>query len=177
MILVNPLETTRLLLRSMGPSDATEKYIFWLQDTEINRYLEARFVKLKDVAELEGFIQSANDSVDSLLLGIFLKQDGRHIGNIKLGPIVYPHSRADIGYLIGDRSCWGKGLATEAIKAVSRHGFDVLGLAKITAGCYETNQGSAKALQKAGFVHQATIPSLFVFENRRVASLIYGLDR
>ena len=177
MILTGSLETPRLLLRSMRPSDASQRYLSWLQDSEINRYLEVRFAKVTDISGLAEFIQSANDSADSLLMGIFLKSDERHIGNIKLGPIVYHHARSDIGYLIGERSCWGKGLATEAITAVARYGLSVLNLAKITAGCYEPNQGSARALQKAGFVHQATIPSLFVYEGRRVASLIYGLDR
>ncbi len=110
------------------------------------------------------------------MLGIFRKMDSRHIGNIKLGPIVVPHSRAPVGYLIGDKPSWGQGYATEAIVAICRHGLRAMAISKITAGCYETNLGSAKALLKSGFAHEATIPSDVVFEGGRIASLIFGLN-
>jgi ribosomal-protein-alanine N-acetyltransferase len=176
MILAKPLETQRLFLRTLHADDATDIYLSWLRDPEINRHLEIRFSKVKDVQELEGFIKSVNESPVNLMLGIFRKEDRRHIGNIKLGPIVVPHSRAAVGFMIGDKMSWGQGYATEAIVEMSRYGIQAIGLAKITAGCYETNLGSAKALLKAGFAHEATIPSDVAFEGRRIASLIFGLN-
>ncbi len=177
MILSQPIKTQRLELRVLQPSDATADYLSWLRDPEVTRYLELRFTPVSDCAELAAFIDSVNASPDNLMFGIFLASNGRHIGNIKLGPIVRRHGRAEIGFLIGDRESWGKGYASEAIQAVARHGIDACGLAKITAGCYDTNIGSSKALLKAGFSHQATIPSHVICEGRRVASLLYGLDR
>ena len=55
-------------------------------------------------------------------------------------------------------------------------GIEELGLAKITAGVYETNIGSAKALEKAGFKLEATIPSHVICDGQRIASQLYGLD-
>jgi len=158
-------------------SDVGETYLSWLNNAEVNKYLEVRSAGVKDTQELAKYIESVNASDESLMLGIFLKEDELHIGNIKLGPIVTAHKRSEIGFLIGDKSCWGKGYATEAIKAISRYGIEELGLDKITGGCYENNLGSVKALLKAGFKHEATIPSHVVFEGRRIASLLYGLDR
>lgn len=177
MILANVLETPRLILRNLYADDASDTYLSWLRNPEINRYLEIRFSEVKDTQELEAFIKSVNESPINLMLGIFRKKDGRHIGNIKLGPILVPHSRAAVGYLIGDMEAWRQGYATEAIVEMCRYGIQALGLAKITAGCYETNSGSAKALLKSGFTHEATIPSDVVFEGRRIASLIFGLNR
>ena len=111
------------------------------------------------------------------MLGIFRKEEGIHIGNVKLGPIVSEHARSPIGYIIGDRSSWGTGYASEAIHAVARHALDTMSLEKITAGCYETNVGSSKALLKAGFKHEATVPSDVICEGHRVASLYYGMQR
>lgn len=177
MNLDKPLVTDRLVLRTMTAADASDTYLAWMRDAEVNRFLESRFSVPECTRELAGFIGSVNASPDSLLLGIFLREDGRHIGNIKIGPVVMRHARSEIGYLIGDRSAWGKGYATEAIREICRYGFEVLGLAKITAGVYETNKGSAKALLNAGFVHEATIPSHVICEGRRIASVMYGLDR
>lgn len=177
MILAKALETSRLTLRTLHESDATETYLSWLRNPEISQYLESRFSDVKNVQELEAYIKSVNESPINLMLGIFKKNDGIHIGNIKLGPIVVPHSRAAVGYLIGDRLSWGQGYATEAIVEMCRYGMQALSLAKITAGCYEINHGSAKALLKSGFAYEATIPSDVVFEGRRIASLIFGLNR
>ncbi len=177
MILSDPIETPNLMLRTLQATDASQSYLSWLSDPEVNRYLEIRFAKAQELPDLVNYITSVNDSKDNLMLGMFLKEDDRHIGNIKLGPIVTPHNRSEIGFMIGDRACWGKGYAAEAIKAVSEYGLETLGLAKITAGCYETNIGSSRALLKAGFKHEATRPSHSVSDGQRVSSLLYGLIR
>lgn len=177
MILDKLLTTDRLLLRTMSAADASAAYLAWMRDPEVNRFLESRFSLPERTQDLVGFIESVNASSHSLLLGIFLHKCGRHIGNIKIGPILKEHARSEIGYLIGDRAAWGKGYATEAIRATSRYGFEDLGLAKITAGVYDLNKGSAKALLNAGFVHAATISSHILCEGRRIASVIYGLDK
>lgn len=177
MILSDPLETPSLLLRTLHAADASKAYLSWLSDPEVIQFLEVRFSKAQELDDLADYVSRVNASPDNLMLGIFLKSDESHIGNIKLGPIVAEHSRAEIGFLIGDKASWGKGYAPEAIRAVSHYGLDVLGLAKITAGCYETNVGSSKALLKAGFTHEATRPFHSVSGGRRVSSLLYGFAR
>jgi len=177
MILDRPLETERLRLYNLRAKDVGETYVSWLRDPEVIRYLEVRFLPPQEIGQIRAFVEAANSSAADLLLGIFRKEDNVHIGNVKLGPIVREHARSPIGYMLGERLSWGKGYASEAIRAVSRHGLETMGLAKITAGCYETNIGSSKALLKAGFRHEATIPSDVVCDGRRVASLYYGMSR
>jgi [ribosomal protein S5]-alanine N-acetyltransferase len=175
MKLDKSLTTDRLLLRSLSAADASDAYVAWMHDVEVNRFLESRFSVPACAQDLVNFIELVNASADSILLGIFLREDGRHIGNIKIGPIVTRHARSEIGYLIGDRVSWGKGYATEAIREVCRFGFDNLDLIKISAGVYEDNVGSAKALLKAGFVLEATISSNVILEGRRIDSKLFGL--
>lgn len=176
MILPEPIETSRLRLRSLHPSDVGETYLSWVNDPEIIRFLEVRFNGVQKHADLQSFVDSMSASPNNYIFGIFRKDDDRHIGNIKLGPILREHARSEIGYLIGDRSSWGKGYATEAIHRVARFGLDDLGLKKIKAGCYEANIGSAKALLKAGFEHEATVPLDSICDGRRVASLLFGMN-
>jgi [ribosomal protein S5]-alanine N-acetyltransferase len=176
MILSKHLETPRLILRTMNAADASDRYLSWMRDPIVNQYLESRFSLPECTQDLITFIENMNATPDSLLCGIFLREDLRHIGNIKVGPIVTRHARSEIGYLIGDREVWGKGYASEAISEICRYGFEELELAKITAGVYENNTSSAKALLKAGFMHEATILSHVVYEGQRIASVIYGLD-
>ena len=148
--------SSRLELRNLESSDATARYVGWLNDPIINRYLEVRF-QTHSVESTAEFIRAVNASPDTVLFGMFVDGGRRHIGNIKLGPVSVNHRRADIGLMIGDRCEWGKGLATEAIALVADYGFHDLHLAKITAGCYGANKGSIKAFEKAGFVVEARL--------------------
>lgn len=177
MITDGPIETARLLLRHLTEADVTQRYLSWLNDPEVLRYLEVRFSKVGGLEELGSFVKTVNESTDTLMFGIFRKDTGQHIGNIKLGPIKFDHARAEIGFLIGDRLSWGAGYASEAIQAVAQFGLDHLNLAKIGAGCYEKNLGSMKALLKAGFLQVATIPNDVVSDGVRVASLLFAKNR
>lgn len=144
------LETERLILRTLTADDATETYARWMNDPEVVRYTESRFAT-HTIPGIRSFIESTNDAGDSIFLAITTRAGQRHIGNIKLGPIQARHRCADIGIIIGEKDCWGRGYATEAIERLARHAFDELGLHKLTAGCYACNEGSRRAFEKAGF--------------------------
>ena len=150
MLLITPISTSRLSLRCLTSADANERYLHWLEDKEINRFLESRFSK-HSLASTAEFIGTVNSSDDTILLGLFQKDGDRHIGNIKLGPINIHHNNAEIGIMIGDKTAWGKGYATEAIEAVSMYAFETLGVRKLTAGYYAENEGSGRAFRKVGF--------------------------
>jgi ribosomal-protein-alanine N-acetyltransferase len=139
-----------IFLRHLKKTDATLEYIKWLNSKKINQFLESRFTKhtQKDV---ENYIKQMNSNNDLLFFAIIRKDNQKHIGNIKLGPINKNHNLAEIGIMIGDEKSWGKGYASEAIKIISDLGFNLLKLHKITAGSYEENIGSIKAFLKAGF--------------------------
>jgi len=144
------IQGDRIYLRGLCCSDANERYHRWMNDPAITQYLESRFVP-HSIESLSSFIKQFQDDRNNIFLAIVTNNDDEHIGNIKLGPINWIHRSADIGIIIGEKSCWGKGYASEAITLLANFAFNSLNLHKLTAGCYETNQGSLKAFQKAGF--------------------------
>lgn len=145
------LENQELILRPLAARDVTPLYLNWLRDPEVNAFLEIRFTPPRNIDELQSYVRDVNESSHSLMLGIFKRDSLKHIGNIKLGPINPHHQVADIGFMIGDRSEWGKGFASRAIMLVTDYAFTHLGLAKVTASCYERNEGSRRSLLRAGF--------------------------
>lgn len=173
-MLAKPLTTPRLILRNLKLSDVGDRYLAWLRDSAINRYLESRFEEHTE-ASIGSFIECVNESPDSVLFGIFLADSGHHIGNIKLGPINRRHRRAEIGLMLGERTEWGMGYASEAIRAVSDFGLDQLGLHKIAAGCYEENVGSLKAFIKAGYSQEARLPDYWEVDGKFQAQLWLGI--
>jgi len=144
------IESSRLRFRELGITDVTKNYVSWLNDPEINKYLESRFFKHK-YEDIKNFIKDTNNDKSIILLGIFIKKNMKHIGNIKIGPINQYHKTAHIGLLIGDKSEWHNGYATESIKTATQFSFNKLNIMKTIAGCYESNIGSKKAFEKAGY--------------------------
>ena len=167
-----PNTSTSLQFFVLTETDVTLEYVNWLNDKEVNCYLESRFVS-HTVSSTRDFVASILKSETELLMGIRSIELGKHIGNIKLGPISQHHGTAEIGLLIGDRSAWGKGFATEAIQMtidIAKH----LGLRKITAGCYESNIGSKRAFEKAGFVIECIRKSQFILKGNPENHILMG---
>ncbi len=150
MHLSAPIVGERIYLKELDLVDVTPSYVQWMNDPEVNQYLESRFVT-HSAASIRDFVKAMRNSSQDLFCGVFLNDSERHIGNIKLGPVVSEHKRATIGLLIGDKSVWGQGFATEAISLITDYGFRELGLEKIDAGCYQRNIGSKQAFVKAGY--------------------------
>ena len=144
------LKSDELILKELTSSDITKQYIEWLNDCEVNKYLESRFIH-QDEHTVKAFVEACQYSELHFLFGMFLQGSMKHIGNIKLGPINIHHNSAEIGLMIGDKDSWGKGFASKAVSMVTQFGFNQLKLAKLSAGCYENNIGSKKAFEKSGY--------------------------
>lgn len=65
------------------------------------------------------------------------------------------HHRAEIGHGIA-RSHWEQGIASEAIRAIIRFGFEEMNLNHIYAGTIADNYGSVGLLEKIGFHREGT---------------------
>lgn len=168
------IEDGQLYLRKLSVQDATLQYYHWLQDEEVTKFLEIRFLD-NSLDEIRQYILDTNSEAANLFLAICLKKNDSHIGNIKLGPIDSHHGFSPISLFIGDKSCWGKGYATKAITLLSRYAFESLNLNKIISGCYEPNIGSRKAFEKAGFTLEGVQKKQYLFEDQWVDCFCFGL--
>ena len=175
MRLKKELNNNVIFLRNLQKEDATHAYLRWLSDPVVTAYLEVRFSPPQSLEELVSFVNETNESDDSLLLGIFLTENNQHIGNIKLGPINWNHLVGEIGFLVGDREQWGKGYASAAISLITEYAFSYLGLAKLTAGYVQENEGSRRALRKAGFVEEGRRASQALIAGERQDGILMGI--
>ena len=137
-------------LRLVTMQDCTERYVAWLNDPLVTRYLETRW-EPQTLESIRAFVRRQRDSNDSYLMAIIERQTGSHVGNLKLGPVHSRYRYADLSYFIGEPGAWGRGLATEAIRLASGIGFERLDLHRLQAGVYAGNAASARALLRAGF--------------------------
>ena len=168
------LDGERLVLRPLGLDDVGAAYVGWMNDPDINRFLESRWER-HDEDSLAAFVSKASADPDSYLFAIVRKDTGTHIGNIKLGPVDRHHLTGSIGILIGERDSWGQGFGTEAIRSVVTFAFEGLGLHKLTAGCYGPNVESIRSFEKAGFEVESIRPAHYSFEGEWVDGVFLGL--
>ncbi|WP_339409879.1 GNAT family N-acetyltransferase [Pseudomonas sp. EA_35y_Pfl2_R5] len=155
-----------IYIRELDVSDVDQQYVDWLNDPEVNRYMEVRH-SINTYESCCNFVELVSGDSTAYLFGIFLKSDGRHIGNIKLGFIDWRYKTGQISFFIGDKSFWGKGFASEAISLVSKFGFTELGLERIEAGCYESNLSSLKTLMRCGYSVEGFFRKSFILDGRR----------
>jgi RimJ/RimL family protein N-acetyltransferase len=170
------IEGERIFLRAVLPSDVTERYSRWMNDPEVSRFLESR-LRPSSLDTITAYVRTMGEAPDFLFLAIVLKEGDLHIGNIKLGPIDWVHRFAEVALLIGEKSCWGKGLGTETIRLIVRYAFETLNLHKLTATVYADNHGSIKAFEKAGFCQEGLRKEQRFSGGRYIDEALFGIVR
>jgi RimJ/RimL family protein N-acetyltransferase len=156
----------RVELFVLEPVHVTDNYVAWLNEPSVNRYLEVRWFR-STLESTRDFVAQQLASPHTLFLGMrALALDGRHVGNIKLGPIDRNHGLAEIGIMIGDADARGAGIGSESIQLLSDIACEELKLRKLTAGCYASNLGSTRAFEKAGFHVEGTRRGHFLLDGK-----------
>lgn len=83
--------------------------------------------------------------------------DGEAVGSI--GFVIQPdvaRVSAEIGYWLGE-SFWGRGIATEALTALTGYAIEHHGLTRVFALPFASNAASCRVLEKAGYVLEARL--------------------
>lgn len=165
-----------IILRSIKALDVNRRYLKWMQDLDVNEFLESRFTKW-DMKKLKDYFKKNKHSLDYIHLVIILKENLEHIGNVKIGPINRIHKFADIGIIIGEKRYWGRGLATEAVKLTVNYCFKKLRLQKLTAGVYRDNIGSIRIFEKCGFKIEGVREKQYYYKGEYTNGILLGMVR
>ena len=154
MILPSPLpmlRTARLLLRQPVASDIADRHALG-RDPEIYRQLGADTRKLPDLTEEQA--RAWVENIASHPAAWVMEYQGRAIGEILLDNFVEADKRAGLIIGILDPACIGKGLGTEAIRAIAEFAFDSLGLHKLSMRVLAFNTRAIRAYERVGFVRE-----------------------
>ncbi len=151
--MIKPIEiaTERFLLRTLSESDATERYLGWLDDQEARKYIVAA-ATIEKLADLRAYIRERTGRDEVVFLGIFNKGNGLHIGNIKYEPVDSVAGYAIMGVLIGDPVYRGKGVTAEVLAASANWLRQHRRIRQILLGVDKENKAAIRAYEKVGFV-------------------------
>ena len=150
------LETNRLILRQADFKDE-EQLFELLSNPEVAKF--DYFYPIKSSVEARKFIERYNDELaenEEITWGISLKETNKLIGVCCLGDFDDGARRAEIGYDITQQE-WGKGYATEAVKAVISFGFNHMNLNRIEATITPGNYASIRVLEKLEFITEGIV--------------------
>jgi 8-oxo-dGTP diphosphatase len=138
------IETPRLILRAVTLADAPwiERYV---SDWEVARHT-ARIPHPYPAGGAVDFIRGL-DPGDGPTFAIERREDREPVGLI--GIELKASGEAETGFWVG-KPFWGKGYASEALKAVVEHAFLKLGLASLIALAVPENRASIRVQEKAG---------------------------
>lgn len=86
------------------------------------------------------------------------------------------HRSAEIGYWLGEEF-WGRGIGTEALKAVTEYAFANFDICRIFAHVFEWNGASARVLEKAGYTFEGRLLKSVTKEGQTIDQLMYAVVR
>lgn len=140
------LRGAHVTLRPPDDSDPP-RYVEWLADLEVTRYLGMRFAMA--LFQEEEFFKKAGESKTDVIWTI--EAEGRAIGASGIHQIDWKDARGITGTIIGDKTAWRKGYGSESMALRTEYAFRWLNLHKLESSAYAENGPSRRALTKAGY--------------------------
>lgn len=147
------IRTDRLTLRPPRASDADDVFRY-ASDPEVTLHMD--WPTQTDLAQSHAFLEQCaagwRDGSEATW-AITLGSDDRLVGVIGLRPGGH---RADFGYALA-RGHWGRGIATEAARAIVEAAFSLPNVVRVWATCSIEKVGSQRVLEKAGLQREGVL--------------------
>jgi len=156
------LETERLILKKIEPSNANDMYAY-ASLNQVTRYL--LWTPHLNIEETKGYIEYLQKQYrkgNYSDWGLTCKADGVFIGTCGFSDMDFTNNKGELGYVLSP-SYQGKGYMKEAVNAVLKLAFGELGLKRVELRIMEENTASMRFAVSMGFKFEgATRKSLFL---------------
>lgn len=164
----------RVYLRALEPDDY-KTTIKWRKDDEIWSMVGGPKYFVSEEFEKQWMIKSINNT-NEIRVGICLKDNDELIGLASIIDINWLNRSAHCPSMIGEKSYWGKGLATEARLLLLKFAFYERNFERIWAHVLESNSASIRMCKKCGYKREGILRnSVFKdgrFQNQVLLSIL-----
>jgi len=150
------IETGHLTLRALTPDDRATVFALFADPRVAVPTHIAPFEGIEQADELIASFGQRFAAKGGIHWGLTLKGDDTIIGTAGFPGIDDRAYRARIGYNLA-YAHWGRGLATEAVRALVGLGFAQLNLNRSEATTNLDNTGSMRVLSKVGFTEEGVL--------------------
>lgn len=169
-------ETPALILRPYADADF-EAAAAMMGDGELTRYLHWGPRTAEQSRESFAKRRAGGTAIagaDYLALALEDKASGALAGEVSLMQMANPDGNGEIGYMLA-AGFHGRGLGTEAARAMMAIGFGTLGLRRITATCDARNAASARIMEKLGMRREAHFVKNARVKGEWTSALVYAV--
>ncbi|MEU8004924.1 GNAT family N-acetyltransferase [Catellatospora sp. NPDC049111] len=173
-----PLRTARLTLRPMVPGDLDDVYA-WQSRPDVVRWMLGAGPRTREQSQASVTAMVAEDALraegDCLTLAVVA--EARVIGTVELVWRSQADRTAELGYVFHPDH-GGRGLATEAARALLDWAFGEFGLHRVYARCHARNEASARLMARLGMRQEARHVESYLFRGEWADQLVFAvLDR
>ncbi len=165
------LELQRCTVRSWRLDDA-ESLVRFANNRNIARHLRDSFPHPYTSEDADDWIEIAGAQQPEVNFAITV--DGVAVGGIgfEFNCDVF-RKTGEIGYWLGE-PFWGRGIATEAVRALTTWAFETLPFKRIYAGVFSSNPASMRVLDKAGYKREACLHHNIYKDGRLLDEVVYA---
>jgi len=136
---------SKIYLTLFELEDITPEYISWLNDQEVVKFSNQRFLKHTHKTSVNYF--QSFERTPNLFLAIKDLSSKKIIGTMT-AYISEQHQTADIGILLGNRDYWGKGIGFDAWATLVK--WASANYRKVSAGAVAVNKPMIALMEKSG---------------------------
>jgi RimJ/RimL family protein N-acetyltransferase len=139
---------------------------------KIWRNLRDYFPHPYTAADGRRFLKNVRASTPETMFAIAV--DRRAVGGIGYVPQKdVERVSAEVGYWLGE-AYWGRGIATEALIAVTKYAIERHGLTRVFALPFAWNTASCRVLEKAGYTREARLRRSAIKDGEITDQFLYG---
>ena len=168
--------TRSTIVRPITQNEITQNYVFWLNDNEINQFLETRHLKQtkNKVVDYINFLRNKNNCE---MFAILDKETNNHIGNMTITSFNQNNNGSiDFGIMIADKKFRSIGIGAEVMISFIDFIFSFDTIERVSASAASENFKSCKTLESIGFMREGVIRKIFPLNNGDKCDVIhYGL--
>lgn len=150
---LNNIVTDRLIIIKFNEADWKDIYEYLSNETVV------KYEPYNVYTESEARKEVINRAKSEFFYAVCLKEVDKLIGNLYLAKGDF--DTWEIGYVF-NLSCWGKGYATESVKALINKAFSQLDARRIIAMCNSLNKHSWKLLERIGMRREGTLLKIYI---------------
>lgn len=166
------LSLTQALIRSWRPQDASS-LARHADNRRVWRNLRDRFPHPYTLADAERWIRTATQAMPQTHFAIVIGDEAMGGIGLDLKTDVSRKS-AEIGLWLGE-VFWGRGIGTEAVRAVTNLAFSTFDICRVYAEVFEWNPASIRMLEKAGYTFEGRLRKSVTKDGHTIDSMLYAI--
>ena len=168
------IDYSKIVLRQLEVQDVSEAYVKWLNDPEVNKFLEIRHNVPFDKKDVIKFVENCNDQ-QRYHWGIFY--ENRHIGNISCSLIDRLNRYVNISNLIGEKLYWNSEICKLSLNAAMNYLFCNSHFNRIEAGTYSVHLSGITLLTNLGFKKEGVQKERVIVNGKYISNLLFGITK